>query len=59
LLTPGDFPGNFVFSLTDHTTNAFFRPVEWLPAASSAFAVSFTLVPFLVRVGIRFLALWR
>jgi hypothetical protein len=57
LLALGGFAGNFVFSLTDHATNGFFRPVEWLPVASSAFAVSFLLVPFLVRTGRRFLAL--
>lgn len=57
LLALGGFAGNFVFSLTDHATNGFFRPVEWLPVASSAFAVSFLLVPFLVRVGRRYLAL--
>jgi hypothetical protein len=57
LLALGGFAGNFVFSLTDHATNGFFRPVEWLPVASSAFAVSFLSVPFLVRVGRRFLAL--
>jgi hypothetical protein len=57
LLALGGFLGNFVFSLTDHATNGFFRAVEWLPVASSAFAVSFLLVPFLVRVGRRFLIL--
>jgi hypothetical protein len=57
LLALGGFAGNFVFSLTDHATNGFFRPVEWLPVASSAFAVSFLSVPFLVRVGRRFLRL--
>ncbi len=57
LLALGGFAGNFVFSLTDHATNGFFRPVEWLPVVSSAFAVSFLLVPFLVRTGRRFLAL--
>src|SRR2546423_826063 len=57
LLALGGFVGNFVFSLTDHATNGFFRAVEWLPVASSAFAVSFMLVPFLVRVGRRFLVL--
>lgn len=57
LLTLGGFLGNFIFSLTDHATNGFFRPIEWLPVVSSAFAVSFMLVPFLVRVGRRFLAL--
>ncbi|MFL6335866.1 MAG: hypothetical protein ACJ754_21360 [Pyrinomonadaceae bacterium] len=57
LLALGGFLGNFVFSLTDHATNGFFRAVEWLPVASSAFAVSFLLVPFMVRVGRRFLIL--
>ena len=57
LLALGGFAGNFVFSLTDHATNGFFRPVEWLPVASSAFAVSFLVVPFFVRVGRRYLAL--
>ena len=57
LLALGGFAGNFVFSLTDHATNGFFRTVEWLPVASSAFAVSFLLVPFLVHTGRRFLAL--
>src|SRR5215471_8246613 len=50
----GGFVGNFVFSLTDHATNGFFRPIEWLPVVSSGFAVAFLLVPFLVRVGQRF-----
>lgn len=57
LLALGGFFGNFIFSLTDHATNGFFRPVEWLPVASSAFAISFLLVPFLVHVSRRFLAL--
>jgi len=57
LLALGGFFGNFVFSLTDHAMNGFFRPVEWLPVASSGFAVSFLLVPFLVRVESRYLML--
>ena len=57
LLAGGGFAGNFVFSLTDHAINGFYRLVEWLPVASSAFAVSFLAVPFLVRVGRRYLAL--
>jgi len=57
LLALGGFFGNFVFSLTDHAMNGFFRSIEWLPVISSAFAVSFLLVPFLVRVGQRFLIL--
>ena len=57
LLALGGFVGNFVFSLTDHATNGFFRAIEWLPVASSAFAVSFLLAVFLTRVERRFLAL--
>ena len=57
LLALGGFFGNFVFSLTDHASNGFFRPVEWLPVITSAFAVSFLRVPFVVRVGQRFLIL--
>jgi hypothetical protein len=57
LLALGGFLGNFVLSLTDHAVNGFFRPVEWLPVASSAFAVGFLVTPFLVVVTRRFLAL--
>ena len=57
VLALGGFFGNFVFSLTDHAMNGFFRPIEWLPVASSAFAVSFLLVPLLVRVERRYLLL--
>lgn len=57
LLTLGGFFGNFIFSLTDHATNGFFRPIEWLPVASSAFAVSFLLVPLLVTVQRSYLLL--
>ena len=57
LLSLGGFFGNFIFSLTDHATNGFFRLIEWLPVASSAFAVSFLLVPLLVRVERRYLML--
>jgi hypothetical protein len=57
LLALGGFIGNFVFSLTDHATNGFFRTVEWLPVISSAFAVSFLLVPLLVTVQRRYLLL--
>jgi hypothetical protein len=57
LLTVGGFAGNFVFSLTDHAMNGFFRPVEWLPVISSAFAVSFLLAVFVTRLERRFLAL--
>ena len=57
LLALGGFLGNFVFSLSDHAINGFFRKIEWLPVASSAFAVSFLAVPFLVKVERRFLLL--
>ncbi len=57
LLTAGGFFGNFVLSLTDHAANGFFRPIEWLPVVSGAFAVSFLLVPFLVPVSRRYLGL--
>ena len=50
LLGLGGFIGNFVFSLTDHAQNAFFNPLEWIPVASSALAIGFLLVPFVVRI---------
>ncbi len=55
-LALGGFVGNFVFSVTDHAQNGFFYPSEWVPVASSAFAVGFLLVPFLVRVHRSYLA---
>jgi hypothetical protein len=51
LLALGGFIGNFVFSLTDHAQNGFFNPLEWVPVGSSAIAVGFLVVPFLVRVN--------
>jgi hypothetical protein len=57
LLALGGFAGNFVFSLTDHAMNGFFNPAEWIPVVSSAFAVSFLVVPFLLEVRRPFLAL--
>jgi hypothetical protein len=57
LLALGGFVGNFVFSLTDHAQNGFFNPLEWVPVASSALAVGFMLVPFLVRVNHAYLRL--
>lgn len=57
LLALGGFAGNFVFSLTDHAMNGFYNPLEWVPVASSAFAVAFLAVPFLVPVGRSFLGL--
>jgi hypothetical protein len=57
LLALGGFVGNFIFSLTDHAQNGFFNPFEWVPVASSALAVGFLLVPFLVRVTDAYLGL--
>lgn len=57
LLAVGGFAGYFVFSLTDHAMNGFFNAAEWVPVVSSAFAVSFLLVPFLMEVTRRFLML--
>jgi len=57
LLGLGGFAGNFVFSLTDHAQNGFFNPLEWVPVVSSALAVGFLLVPFLVRVTPSYLVL--
>jgi hypothetical protein len=57
LLALGGFAGNFVFSLTDHATNGFYYPAEWMAVVSSAFAVGFLLVPFLMAVTRRFLTL--
>jgi hypothetical protein len=57
LLALGGFLGNFVFSLTDHAQNGFFRQVEWVPVVSSACAVGVLLVPFLVDVTAPYLRL--
>ena len=51
LLALGGFIGNFVFSLTDHAMNGFFNAVEWIPVVSSAFAIGFLIVPFVVDGG--------
>jgi hypothetical protein len=51
LLALGGFIGNFVFSLTDHAQNGFFYPLEWIPVFSSALAVGFLTVPFVIRVS--------
>ncbi len=51
LLALGGFVGNFIFSLADHAQNGFFHRTEWIAVVSSAFAVGFLLVPFLVRVN--------
>ena len=57
LLALGGFIGNFVFSLTDHAQNGFFNPLEWVPVVTSAFAVGFLIVPFIVRPSVAFLRL--
>lgn len=43
LLALGGFAGNLVLSLTDHATNGFYRPSEWIPIFSSALAVGFLI----------------
>jgi hypothetical protein len=50
LFTLGGFMGNFVFSLSDHAENGFFRPLEWAPVVASAIAVGFLAVPLLMKV---------
>jgi len=50
----GGFFGNFIFSLTDHASNGFFRPVEWVPVVASAFAVGFLSIPLLMQVSRRY-----
>lgn len=54
-LALGGFVGNFIFSVTDHAQNGFYRPTEWIPVVSSALAVGFLLVPLLVRVDRKYL----
>jgi hypothetical protein len=43
-LALGGFVGVLSLSLADHAQNGFFHWLEWVPVASSAFAVSFLLV---------------
>ncbi len=57
LLALGGFVGNFVFSLSDHAQNGFFNPFEWLPVVTSAFAIGFLAVPFVVDVSRPYLKL--
>ncbi len=57
LLALGGFVGNFVFSLTDHAQNGFFRSAEWIPVVSSAAAIGCLAVPFLIDVGAPYFAL--
>lgn len=57
LLALGGFVGNFIFSVTDHAQNGFFRPIEWIPVIASALAVGFLTVPLVQRVGMGFFLL--
>jgi len=57
LLALAGFFGNFVFSLTDHAANGFFRSIEWIPVISSAFAVGFLAAPLLMPVTRKFVGL--
>src|SRR5262249_52875373 len=50
VLALGGFVGNLIFSLADHAQNGFFHATEWIPVASSAFAVGFLLLPFFVHI---------
>jgi hypothetical protein len=50
-LALGGFVGNFIFSVTDHAQNGFFRRIEWIPVISSALAVGFLFVPLMMRVS--------
>ncbi len=56
-LALGGFVGNFIFSVTDHAQNGFYRAVEWIPVISSAIAVGFLIVPLLMRVNRAYLRL--
>jgi hypothetical protein len=56
LLALGGFVGNFVLSLGDHAQNGFFHKTEWIPVASSAFAIGFLTIPFLLPVRRSYLA---
>jgi len=49
-LALGGFAGNFIFSVTDHAQNGFFRSVEWIPVIASGLAVGFLTVPLVARV---------
>ena len=54
-LSLGGFFGNFVLSLTDHASNAFFAKTEWIPVISSALATGFLIVPLVLTVTRRFM----
>jgi hypothetical protein len=56
-LTLAGFFGNFVLSLSDHAGNGFFRWTEWIPVVSSAFAVTFLLMPLFAPPTRRYLTI--
>jgi hypothetical protein len=56
-LALGGFVGNFIFSVTDHAQNGFFRQIEWVPVISSALAVGFLIVPLMMGVSRAYLRL--
>lgn len=57
LMVLGGFIGNFIFSLTDHAENGFFRRIEWVPVIASALAVGFLAVPLVIRVSRQYILL--
>ncbi len=54
-LAMGGFFGNFILSLTDHAGNGFFHWTEWIPVASSSFAVTFLALLFFLHITERYL----
>jgi hypothetical protein len=50
-LALGGFMGNFIFSVTDHAQNGFYRHIEWIPVVASALAVGFLVMPLITRAG--------
>ena len=56
-LALGGFLGNFIFSVTDHAQNGFFRTLEWIPVIASALAVGFLTVPLIIQVKAGFFTL--
>ena len=54
-LALGGFVGNFALSLCDHAQNGFFSPSEWIPVASSSFAIGFLSIVLLFPVSASFL----
>ena len=56
-LALGGFMGNFIFSVTDHAQNGFYRGIEWIPVIASALAVGFLVMPLMVRVREQYFSL--